>query len=83
MSELELIPEEGVAGKYISTALDENGVLQKIDFHNNEHFNFAYDVMDRFARAAKGAARGSYGGACYAEVQEVQESRVLKTVMEN
>ena len=46
MSELELIPEEGVAGKYISTALDENGVLQKIDFHNNEHFNFAYDVVD-------------------------------------
>ena len=34
MSEWELIPEEGVAGKYISTALDENGVLQKIDFHN-------------------------------------------------
>ncbi|SCW27533.1 acetyl-CoA synthetase [Eubacterium ruminantium] len=46
MTELELIPEEGVAGKYISTALDENGVLQKIDFHNNEHFNFAYDVVD-------------------------------------
>lgn len=41
-----LQPETGIAGKFISTAKDENGVLNAIEFHNDEHFNFAYDVVD-------------------------------------
>lgn len=46
MEELMFQPEDGIAGKYISTAKDENGVLSGIEFHNDEHFNFAYDVVD-------------------------------------
>ncbi len=45
-----MTPEEGIAGKYISTAKDENGVLSAIEFHNDEHFNFAYDVVDVLGR---------------------------------
>lgn len=46
MSEVVFQPEEGLAGKYVSTAKDENGILSGIQFHNAEHFNFAYDVVD-------------------------------------
>lgn len=46
MSEVVFQPEEGLAGKYVSTAKDENGILSGIQFHNDEHFNFAYDVVD-------------------------------------
>ncbi len=42
----DLQPEAGIAGAYISTAKDENGVLTAIRFQNDEHFNFAYDVVD-------------------------------------
>ena len=42
----DLQPEAGIAGTYISTAKDENGVLTAIKFQNDEHFNFAYDVVD-------------------------------------
>ncbi len=38
--------EPGIAGKYISTCVDEQGVLQKIEFHDIDRFNFAYDVID-------------------------------------
>lgn len=46
MSDVVFQPEEGLAGKYVSTAKDENGILSGITFHNDEHFNFAYDVVD-------------------------------------
>lgn len=46
MSHSNLQPESGIAGKFIFTAKDENGVLSAIEFHNDEHFNFAYDVVD-------------------------------------
>lgn len=46
MSHSNLQPESGIAGKFISTAKDENGVLSAIEFLNDEHFNFAYDVVD-------------------------------------
>lgn len=46
MSNENLKPEEGLAGRYISTSFDETGVLNGIAFHNDEHFNFAYDVVD-------------------------------------
>ncbi|MDD6328119.1 MAG: AMP-binding protein [Lachnospiraceae bacterium] len=39
-------PAEGIAGKYISVSTDEQGVLNAISFHDDEHFNFAYDVVD-------------------------------------
>ena len=41
----ELKPEEGIAGKFVKTAFDENGVLSKIEFTNDETFNFAFDVV--------------------------------------
>lgn len=46
MSQTSLQPECGIAGKFISTAKDENGILSAIEFHNDTHFNFAYDVVD-------------------------------------
>lgn len=46
MEELVFQPESGLAGKYVLTAKDENGVLKDIKFQNDEHFNFAYDVVD-------------------------------------
>ena len=45
----EMRPEQGIAGKFVRSALDENGVLSKIEFTNSEKFNFAYDVMDALA----------------------------------
>ena len=41
----EMRPEQGIAGKFVRSALDENGVLSKIEFTNSENFNFAYDVI--------------------------------------
>jgi len=32
--------------KFITPTEDENGLLQKLDFHNVENFNFAYDIID-------------------------------------
>ena len=42
--------ETGIAGKFISTAKDENGILSQIEFHDDAHFNFAYDVVDVLGR---------------------------------
>lgn len=50
MSSTMLQPETGIAGQFISTAKDENGVLSAIEFHNDEHFNFAYDVVDELGK---------------------------------
>lgn len=44
--EKKLMPEVGIAGKFISTGKDENGILDAIEFHNHEKFNFAYDIVD-------------------------------------
>lgn len=46
MSNENLKPEEGLAGRYVSTSFDDKGVLNGILFHNDERFNFAYDVVD-------------------------------------
>ncbi len=45
----EMRPEEGIAGRFIRTAFDENRVLSKIEFTNGEDFNFAFDVVDALA----------------------------------
>ena len=42
-------PEEGIAGKFISASLDDNNVLEKIEFTNKDDFNFGFDVMDALA----------------------------------
>jgi acetyl-CoA synthetase len=42
-------PEEGIAGRFVKTAFDENNVLSKIEFTNGDDFNFAFDVMDALA----------------------------------
>ena len=47
----ELIPESGIAGRYISTSKDETGSLSGIDFHDAEHFNFAFDIVDEIAKS--------------------------------
>ena len=39
-----------VAAPFIKVEEDENGVLQHIDFVNDEYFNFAYDVVDQLAK---------------------------------
>lgn len=48
----EMRPEQGIAGKFVRSALDENGVLSKIEFTNSENFNFAYDVMVLWQRGS-------------------------------
>lgn len=46
MSEHNLHPEPGIAGKFISTGFDENGIMNEIQFHDTDNFNFAFDVVD-------------------------------------
>lgn len=50
MKELNFKPESGLAGQFISTSFDDDGVLNGIEFHNDEHFNFAFDVVDVLGR---------------------------------
>lgn len=46
MGELIMKPEEGLAGKFILSAKDEENRLKKIEFINDDTFNFAFDVVD-------------------------------------
>lgn len=39
-----------VSENFIDTVEDENGALLKIDFHNEDKFNFAFDVVDAIAK---------------------------------
>ena len=39
-----------VCDNFIDTVEDENGLLKKIDFHNEDHFNFGFDVVDAIAK---------------------------------
>ncbi len=41
--------EKLICESFVKTELDENGVLTKINFENEEKFNFAYDVVDALA----------------------------------
>lgn len=47
MSRVDAINE--IAGKFIQTTVNEDGVLNGISFHNDDQFNFAYDVVDAIA----------------------------------
>ncbi len=42
--------EDLVCSKFIQTVEDENGLLQSIQFKNEETFNFAFDVVDAIAK---------------------------------
>ena len=37
------------AKKFITTEEDENGILQKLDYKNEDSFNFAFDIVDAVA----------------------------------
>ncbi|MCQ2558212.1 MAG: AMP-binding protein [Oscillospiraceae bacterium] len=37
-----------IADRFIDTVEDENGLLKKISFHDEEKFNFAFDIVDAF-----------------------------------
>ncbi len=39
-----------VCDDFISTKVDENGLLQSIQFKNEDNFNFAFDVVDAIAK---------------------------------
>ncbi len=43
------IKRAGVADKFIDCTEDENGVLRKISFKNDDKFNFAFDCVDAIA----------------------------------
>ncbi len=40
----------GIYKRFITTTKDENGSLTDIEFHNEEQFNFAFDIVDELAR---------------------------------
>ena len=43
--------ENLVSDKFVKTEEDENGLLKKIDFTNEDQFNFAFDIVDGIADA--------------------------------
>lgn len=45
-----LMQEPGIAGRFIYTKKNESGRLTDIRFRNDEHFNFAFDVVDELAK---------------------------------
>ena len=42
--------KDPIAARFIETTLDENGVLNGINFKNDDKFNFAFDVVDELAK---------------------------------
>lgn len=44
------LDRDSVAEPFIGVEEDGNGVLQSIHFKNSEHFNFAFDVVDKLAK---------------------------------
>ncbi len=42
--------EKLICDKFITTTVDENGVCDSIEFHNEDKFNFAFDVVDEIGR---------------------------------
>ena len=42
--------KQWVSNKFIKTVEDENGLLQSIDFENEDSFNFAFDIVDAIAK---------------------------------
>lgn len=44
------LDRDAIARKYITVEEDENGLLNQISFHNDEDFNFAFDIVDELAK---------------------------------
>ena len=44
------ITVENLYRQYCTEGFDENGVLNRFEIHCPDNFNFAYDVLDRFAQ---------------------------------
>ncbi len=44
------VQESLVSEKFVSAVEDENGYLQSMDFHNEDSFNFAFDIVDAIAK---------------------------------
>ncbi len=42
--------KQWVSNQFIKTVEDENGLLQSIDFENEDRFNFAFDIVDAVAK---------------------------------
>ena len=42
--------EKLICDKFITTTVDENGVCNGIAFHNEDEFNFAFDIVDEIGR---------------------------------
>ena len=36
--------------KFVETGVDENGIVNSVKFKNDDHFNFAYDIVDEMGR---------------------------------
>ncbi len=49
-TETEAYDVVGIAERFVDTELGEDGILQSISYKNDEHFNFAYDVVDVMAK---------------------------------
>jgi len=49
LAKLSALPEDPVALRFIDVEEDENGVLKKISFKNEDTYNFAYDTVDALA----------------------------------
>ena len=43
MNENKFKPVPGIAGRYISTIEDENGLLKEIQYHDTDTFNFGFE----------------------------------------
>ena len=50
MTDYVLTPEDGIAGSYISSYVTDTGLLKKIEIHDDENFNFGFDIVDELAR---------------------------------
>ncbi len=44
------VEEKLIVDKFITTTVDENGVCDSIKFHNEDKFNFAFDIVDEIGR---------------------------------
>lgn len=42
--------KDPISDKWITTTLGDNGVLNSIKFHNEDKFNFAFDIIDELAK---------------------------------
>ncbi len=42
--------KQWVSDRFVKTVEDENGLLQSIDFENEDSFNFAFDIVDAIAK---------------------------------